>query len=381
MRSRRFVWGIAACSAVLAAPDAALAQASGPSPRAAEPATAAPREPAAGAAGARAHIELYKKVAPAVVAIESLGSGVLIDSDGLILTSSSVVPPRERVTVIFADGVRRFAKVVARAPAYETALVKVEAPAAGASPPASDGADAPDRPVPGPGRYRAIALADGDPPLGRVVYTLGNAFQSLSRDGQVSMSVGVVSGGYALRAPQERGRATYTGRVLEVSAAVNPGMSGAPVIDREGRLVGLVTLNFDESRWLGTAVPIAVLRPVIEALKSGREPPPPAPAAGTAEKDAGGYLGIEIEDAPDGGVVIQNVAKGSPAERIDLRVGDRIAEWNGEAVDDQGDFLRLLAATPPGARVRLSLEREEKSIRKMVELGKPPEAKKPGGEP
>jgi serine protease Do len=300
----------------------------------------------------RAHVDLFRRAAPAVVALESLGSGVFIDPGGLILTSTSGVPPRERVTVHLHDGRRVEGRVVGRSPAHETALVRVEDPAAGP--------------------FAFLPFVEEEPSVGRVVYTLGNAFQSLSRDGQVSMSVGVVSGAYVLATVHKRARATYTGRVLETTAAVNPGMSGAPVVDREGRLVGMVTMNLDEGRWLGAAIPAPALRPVVEDLKAGRAPPAPPAAAFDAESPAsGGWLGVEAEDAPDGGLLVIRIETGSPADRVDLRVGDRIMEVNGEAVGGLEDFRRVMEGTSPGDRIQITLERGTKTMQKKVELGNP----------
>jgi S1-C subfamily serine protease len=297
------------------------------------------------------HAELYRKVAPAVVAIESHGSGVLISPDGLILTSDIAVPPRDRVMVLLQEGERLQGKVVGRDPARDLALVRVER--AGA-------------------RWPCVAMADAEPPLGAVVYTLGNVFQSLSGDGQVAISVGVVSGRYDLTAPPRRGRTVYAGPVIEVTAAVNPGMSGAPVVDRRGRLVGLVTLNNHRLRRLGAAIPLGVIRPVLEDLKAGRTPSPPGVAGKSTSRPAG-YFGADVEDTAEGGVTVKAVDKESPAARIDVRVGDRIVEFNGQTIQSRDDFLDALAETEPGIRVRVTLERGQENIEKMAELGTLPQ--------
>jgi S1-C subfamily serine protease len=314
------------------------------------PARAAEPGPPAGP-----YVALHRRVAPAVVAVESLGSGVVISADGLVLTAASVVPPRDTLSLGFAEGKRRGAKVVARAPSYDLALLRIDPPADG---------------------LPHVLLADADPPLGRAVCTLGNVFQSISRDGQVAISAGMVSGRYALAPPRSGGggRPVYAGPVLEITAAVNPGMAGAPVIDREGRLVGLVTLNFDKTRWLGAAVPVSILRTVIADLQAGRAPSLP-PEAAAAPARAEGYLGIEVEEPPEGGAAIAKVALDSPAARIDLRVGDRVVELNGRPIESRDELLEAMSELGPWTRVRLVLERGTETLKKMVDLGTPPVGK------
>jgi S1-C subfamily serine protease len=311
-----------------------------PMPGAAEPAP--PEGP---------YVGLHRRLAPAVVAVESLGSGVVISGDGLVLTAASVVPPRDTLSLGFAEGVRRGATVVGRAPAYDLALLRIAPPMAA---------------------MPHVPLADADPPLGRAVCTMGNAFQSISRDGQVAISAGMVSGRYVVTAPRTGGRPVYAGTALEITAAVNPGMGGAPVIDREGRLVGLVTLNFDKSRWLGAAVPVSILRTVVEDLREGRVPAPPAGATAGPARTVG-YLGIEVEEPPEGGVAVSKVEAGSPAARVDLRVGDRIVELNGRPIESRDEFLEAMSELAPGTRIRMVLERGTESITKMADLGTPPQ--------
>lgn len=209
----------------------------------------------------QARAESYARVAPAVAAVACLagerntrfyGSGVCISADGLILTSSSVVPDGAReLRVRFAGEQAVVAKVVARADDAEAVLLILD-------------------PVP-PVSRRCLAARDGEPAVGERVYTAGNPHHTLSRDGAVYFSAGTLSGRYTARSEDPRSR--YRGPVLETDAAVNPGCDGGPLVDARGRLLGLVSLCYGRARRLGTAVPLARILSALpqarEALKTG----------------------------------------------------------------------------------------------------------------
>lgn len=204
----------------------------------------------------QARAESYARVAPAVAAVACLagerntrfyGSGACISADGLILTSSSVVPDGARdLRVRFAGEQAVAAKVVARADDAEAVLLKLD----------------PAPPVP----RRCLAAREGEPAVGERVYTAGNPHHTLARDGAVYFSAGTMSGRYTARSEDPRSR--YRGPVLETDAAVNPGCDGGPLVDAQGRLLGVVSLCYGRARRLGTAVPLAR---ILSAMPQARE--------------------------------------------------------------------------------------------------------------
>jgi S1-C subfamily serine protease len=106
--------------------------------------------------------------------------------------------------------------------------------------------------------------------------------------------------------------------VLETYAAVNPNQDGGPLVDREGRLLGIVTLNYDDSKFSGVAVPVHLLKPAIERIR--REYLSVPVVVGPA-KTQNAWLGLEVR-AVEGGLEVTRVARNSPAEKADLRTGD-----------------------------------------------------------
>lgn len=198
------------------------------------------------------HIAIQKRVAPAVVEVESLGkrvkanyygTGVVISENGLILTSSTAASAQaDSVKVSFPNGKVLFASIIASDPGTEICLLRAV-------------------PVPGETQksFAFLELADSEKArVGELAYTGGNPFRTISHDGQVSWSVGTISGIYKLKNADTM--AHYSGLVLETDAAVNPGSDGGPLIDSNGRLLGILSMSYCDSRWLGTAIPTHLIK-------------------------------------------------------------------------------------------------------------------------
>jgi S1-C subfamily serine protease len=205
----------------------------------------------------RANIDIYKKLGPAVVGLVCkgkmpngqpgafYGTGAVISADGLILTDITVVPPDSTdIKVYFTSGKILSATLKSVDKASEGVLLK---------------ADAKELPF--------MKLADtaqckaGDP-----VYSWGNPYFSIQRDGMVSLSIGGISGLYDVSSVDDQSR--YIGPVIETDAAVNPGSDGGPLTDMDGNLIGIMSLGFSRSRWLGLAIPTAKLVEALPELKT-----------------------------------------------------------------------------------------------------------------
>ena len=200
------------------------------------------------------HVAVQRQVAAAVVEVQSFGSridtekpcygtGVVVSADGLILSSNTCVPSSaDAVQVTFSDGRVLKASLIDYDPTTEVRLLKIA-------------------PQSGPRKaFAFLELVDSSKArVGELAYTAGNPFHTISRDGQVAWSIGTISGIYNLTKNADE-FAHYRGPVLETDAAVNPGNDGGPLIDANGRLLGLVSLSYCESRWLGTAIPSHLLK-------------------------------------------------------------------------------------------------------------------------
>jgi S1-C subfamily serine protease len=203
-----------------------------------------------------AHVDIYKKLAPAVVGIickgkmpngmpgAFYGTGEVISADGLILTDVTVIPQdATEIKIYFTDGKILPAEMKTFDAKSEGVLLK------------ADGKSLP-----------YMKLADTTKcAVGQPVYSWGNPHASIQRDGMVSLSTGAISGIYDLSSVDDQSR--YIGPVIETDAAVNPGSDGGALTDADGNLVGIMSLGFSRTRWLGVAIPIARLAEGLPDLK------------------------------------------------------------------------------------------------------------------
>ena len=266
----------------------------------------------------------------------SLGSGVVIREDGVILTNEHVVQDAEKVVVVLHDGASHVAGAVRADPRSDLAVVVID--------------------VEG---LQPAALGD----LARVrqghwAFAMGNPF-GLGGDGNMAMSQGIVSAiGRKLHLDPTESR--YYGNLIQTSAAVNPGNSGGPLVNIDGEVIGITTAistRTGANEGVGFAVPIETrTRAIIDRLLRG-------------EPIEYGYLGVSVRDAaaaapgtPGGlagqGAVIEAVEPDSPAERARLMVGDVLHELGGTTVVDADHLVRIVGAAPVGKSLSVVYSRQ-----------------------
>ena len=189
------------------------------------------------------------------------GSGFVVSPGGHVITTASVVPVGATDIAVLLPGFqRRPASIVAADESLSVTLLKL----------------AGEEPLP------ALTLASSLPAIGDLAFTAGDVDDVMLANGRASFSRGVVSGLYDVEKQPE---AAFAGRVIETTAAVNPGSDGGPLVDAAGRVVGVITVAVSPRRWQGVAVPMAILLEKFAPLKSGEvqttvdaaEPPPSQP--------------------------------------------------------------------------------------------------------
>ena len=299
----------------------------------------------------KVHVRMHKKIAPSVVYVQGggqTGSGVCVDKDGYILTSPTACGSSTETVTVLAPGAKSYqGKVVGRNNDKELVIVKIDA------------------------TIPAVEFADSDKAkAGQVSYVFGDSFGSIVTDDQVAISLGVVSGIYELPKKNQRGT-YYTGKVIETSAAVNPNQDGGPLVDGDGRLLGIVTLNYDESKFTGVAIPINAIRDEVLNLIKTHKGGGAAATTTTPAAKAPGYLGVQVEEVDDVvGLKVKRVTKNSPAEKSGLKAGDIILKIEAKRVLTMKGYNETLSKFDAGATVKLKVERNGKEQDVTVTLGK-----------
>jgi len=254
---------------------------------------------------------------------KSLGSGVIIDETGYLLTNFHVVRRATRITVTLSDGREREARLVSATTGSDVALLKI---------------------IPkGNETFRAVEFAaDDDLFLGETVIALGNPFGL-----GISVSRGILSS--RTRRPPVEDVPLEIEDWLQTDAAINPGSSGGPLVNLRGDLIGLNVAIFREGQGIGFAVPI---KRVSEALAE----------IFTPEATRSLWLGAKFQ-ADTNGIAVASVQAGCPADKAGLQVGDRILRVGEKAPKNLVELNREFIAADQ-EEIELTLQRgtESKSV-------------------
>jgi len=271
----------------------------------------------------------------------SLGSGVVISSEGIILTNNHVVEKADEIKIKLQNEKEYDAKVVGRDAKTDLALIKITSK--------------PDKDFPKPAR-----LGDSNTVrVGDWVMAVGNPF-GLDH----TVTVGIISA---------KGRFIGAGPYddfLQTDAAINPGNSGGPLFNMEGEIVGINTAIVARGQGIGFAIPINVAKDLMPQLKTG--------------KVVRGWLGVMIQDlSPElqdsfgmkdrKGVLVGDVVKDSPAAEARIERGDIILTVDGQPVETAQDLSRRVAAISPGAKLELKTLRDGKERTVQVAIGTMPD--------
>ena len=259
----------------------------------------------------------------------SLGSGVIVDASGLIVTNNHVIEGADEVKVSLADKREFEASLVLKDSRTDLAILRIK--------------DARER-------FPVLDFADSDAlQVGDVVLAIGNPFGV----GQ-TVTHGIVS---ALARTQV-GVSDYQ-FFIQTDAAINPGNSGGALVDMTGKLVGINTAIFSRSggsQGVGFAIPANMVKVVVASAKTGGK--------AVARPWLGAKLQAVTADIADSmglkrpsGALIANVAPGSPAARASLKPGDLIVSVDGQNVEDPNAFDYRFATKPLGGTARLGIVR------------------------
>ena len=289
--------------------------------------------------------KLYEETSPGVVEIKAkitssgaTGSGFEVDEEGDIVTAAHVVDEASSVEVILQDGKTLQAEVLGIDEASDLAVIKID---------------------PSGIELHPLELADSSElKVGAAVAAIGAPFEYAW-----SFSTGVVSG---LDRTIEAPNGFSVSHAIQTDAAVNPGNSGVPLLDAEGKVIGVVDQiatdgEADQSSGVGFAISSSLVSAELKQLEAG-------------EKVEHAYLGVATATSTEGteGAEVAEVVSGSPAAEAGLKQGDVVTELDGEPIAGTEDLVAAIAAHKPGEAVTLEIERGSGKTAVKVTLGTQP---------
>ena len=266
---------------------------------------------------------------------KGLGSGVVINTDGSILTNNHVIEGADQIKVKLANGKEFDATVIGRDPKTDLALIRIKG--------ASD--------------LQALKLGNSDDlKVGSWVMAVGNPFGL-----EQTVTAGIVSG---------KGRVIGSGpydNFIQTDASINPGNSGGPLINMNGEVVGINTAIVASGQGIGFAIPVNMAKEIVTQLKD----------KGHVTR---GWLGVAIQEVTPQlakgfglkepkGALVSDVTKDSPAEKAGIERGDLILEFDGKDVHNSQELPRIVASTPVGKTVNVKIARDSKTLDRQVKLG------------
>lgn len=280
-----------------------------------------------------------------------LGSGVIIDPQGYILTNEHVISEADKISVTLSDGRTFKGEIKGRDRRSDLAIIKINATS-----------------------LPSLSLGDSDNlKIGQWVVAIGNPFGFAMQNPEPTVTVGVISALHRTLGRMLSGDRDYND-LIQTDAAINPGNSGGPMVNLRGEIVGINVAIFSTSggyQGVGFAIPINNAKRIVAQLKEGK-------------KISYGWLGVTVQDLTDelakyfgltdkSGVLIAKVSDNSPAQKANMLSGDVIKEVDNKTIKNVKDLLNIVAKLEVGHKVRIVLVRDKKNLPLEVEIGQRPE--------
>ncbi len=282
------------------------------------------------------------------IEVQSLGSGFIVSPDGYVVTNEHVVKNATKVVVTMTDGSKRSAKIIGHDDMSDVALLKI------------DGTNLP-----------FCKMGNSDSILvGEWVIAFGNPFGLFDINNKPTVTVGVVSSlGMNLA---KIGSRNYND-MIETDAAINPGNSGGPLVDADGRVIGVNTMIYtggmsESYNGYGFAIPInRVQRSVDELRKNGRviHDAWVGMQLQTVDQEIARYYGLSEAS----GALVNTIEPGSPAEKAGVKSGDLVLKYQGKPVRNADALQAQLDDLRPGDKFRVEVLRDNKLVKLSIRVG------------
>jgi len=285
------------------------------------------------------HDEFFERFYPPMEykqRIPGLGSGVIVDGSGLILTNEHVVHDADDIQVTLTDGRHVPATLLGSSPTYDLAVLRIKGD-----------------------KLPVAPLGDSDQLLvGEWAIAIGNPFGFLLNDSQPTVTAGVISATRRDIKSEVTSNGVYK-NMIQTDAAINPGNSGGPLVNGDGEVIGINTFIFTQgggSLGIGFAIPINLARRILdEVVKYGRVR---AAWPGMQVQEVTPALAQRLGFPEPGGLVATRVESGGPADQAGVKVGDRVRSVNGVPIRTVEDAQRAIYGAGVGDKLKLGIERD-----------------------
>jgi len=272
--------------------------------------------------------------------IYSIGSGVIINPEGYILTNEHVVRGADQLKVTLTTGEEYQGKVIGLDQASDLAVVKIDA-----------------KNLP----YADLGNSD-DLIIGEWAIAVGNPFGYLLDDPSPTVTVGVISA-VNRDIKRERGQVQIYRKMIQTDAAINPGNSGGPLVNADGEIIGINTFIFTTSRGsegIGFAIPVNRAKAILsDLIKHGEVE---KTWIGVKVQDLTPLLAQSLELEKAQGVIVSDVEEDSPAQKAELKRKDIIIKANDQKIGNSSDWEDLAYLARPGEPIEISLWRNGKEV-------------------
>jgi len=280
-----------------------------------------------------------------------LGSGVIIDPEGYILTNEHVINDADKISVTLPDGREFKGEIKGRDARSDLAVIKIDAH-----------------------NLPAASFGDSDNlKIGQWVIAIGNPFGFAMQNPEPTVTAGVISALHrSLGRPVSRDKDFND--LIQTDAAINPGNSGGPLVNLRGEIVGINVAIFSTSggyQGVGFAIPVNNAKRIISKLIEGK-------------KILYGWLGVTVQDLNDdlakyfglpakNGALVARVLENSPAAKAGIKESDIIKQFDNQPVNNVRELLSIVGKAEVGRKVKVTLMREKKPLTLEMEIGERPQ--------
>ena len=274
----------------------------------------------------------------------NLGTGVIVSDNGYIVTNWHLAGNKySSCYVTLEDGTVYNGNTVWADSDLDLAIVKI----------ATKG-------------LKYMALGDSEHiRVGDEVYAIGNP---IGIEFQRTVTSGIISGLNRTIKIEEKNTSSYMEDLIQTDASINQGNSGGPLINRKGEVIGINSVKIESAEGIGFAVPINIIKPIIESFTSKDEFEEAYLGIFAYDKEVIKYLKNNVDF--EGGIYVVKISKDGPVAKTNIKIGDIITKIDGNNINKMSELRKYIYQKKPGDKVELVINRNNKEYKTEVKLNK-----------